>query len=158
MGKGFVPLNCLCLVLILADFDLTGQLITEKDACYLLLRTDLKNSQGEYTWYLMRYVPDKAKVGLFTLSHLSPHQVRDKMIYASTVATLKLHLGSSLFVEDLFGTVAVRVFSSLCSSSFIQNDVNSKGYRAHLQHKDAAIPLTEEEKQKQEEVRPALQS
>jgi len=72
----------------------------------------------------LRYVPDKAKV-------------RDKMLYASSVATLKQQLGSSLFTEDIFGTVP--------------NDINSKGYQAHVQHKDAAVPLTEEEKQKKEE-------
>jgi len=106
------------------DFDLTGSVISEKDACYLLYRTDVQNAQGDYLWYLLRYVPDKAKV-------------RDKMLYASTVATLKQELGSSLFAEDIFGTVP--------------NDINTKGYRAHNQHKDAAVPLTDEEKQKQEE-------
>jgi len=106
------------------DFDLTGSVLNEKDACYVLFRTDLKNSQGDYLWYLLRYVPDKAKV-------------RDKMLYASTVGTLKQELGTGLFAEDIFGTVP--------------NDINAKGYRAHTQHKDAAVPLTDEEKQKQEE-------
>jgi len=98
--------------------------LTDKEACYILYRTDLKNPQGDYVWYLLRYVPDKAKV-------------RDKMIYASTVATLKQQLGSGLFAEDIFGT--------------IPGDLNAAGYRAFSAHKDSDVPLTDEEKQKQEE-------
>jgi len=107
-----------------SDFDLTSTVVTDKDACFILFRTDLQNPQGDYLWYLLRYVPDKAKV-------------RDKMLYASTVATLKQELGSGLFAEDIFGTVV--------------NDINAAGYRAFSSHKDADVPLTEEEKQKKEE-------
>jgi len=49
-----------CLIL-LSDFDLTASVVNDKDACYILYRTDLQNSQGDYLWYLLRYVPDKAK-------------------------------------------------------------------------------------------------
>jgi twinfilin-like protein len=59
------------------------------------------------------------------------------MLYASTVAALKLQLGSGLFAEDIFGTVP--------------NDINAAGYRAFSLHKDSDVPLTEEEKQKAEE-------
>lgn len=60
------------------------------------------------------------------------------MLYASTVSSLKLDLGGHLFIEDIFGTVP--------------SDINSSGYKDFIRHKSAAIPLTEAEEIRKEEV------
>lgn len=107
------------------DFDLTSGIVTDKDACYILYRTDEKNSEGAFLFWLIRYVPDRSRV-------------RDKMLYASTVSQLKSALGDRLFVTDLQGT--------------IPSDINCAGYRSFLEVQSAAVPLTDAEQQRQEEL------
>eukprot|EP01128_Nolandella_sp_AFSM9_P008560 TRINITY_DN5259_c0_g1_i1.p1 TRINITY_DN5259_c0_g1~~TRINITY_DN5259_c0_g1_i1.p1 ORF type:complete len:362 (-),score=84.47 TRINITY_DN5259_c0_g1_i1:106-1131(-) len=106
------------------DFDLTTSVLEEKEACYILYRTDNKTLEGRFEFYLLRYVPDKAPV-------------RHKMMYASTVSTLKRALGGSVIVEDIFGTTP--------------GDINTAGYKDFVKHKSAAIPLTDSEIQAKEE-------
>uniref|UniRef100_A0A6B2L9F2 Twinfilin n=1 Tax=Arcella intermedia TaxID=1963864 RepID=A0A6B2L9F2_9EUKA len=111
------------------DFDLVPTLLDEREAAYVLYRTDLKNDLNNHLWYLLCYVPDKCKV-------------RDKMVYASTRANLKSGIGSVGIVDEIFGTHAT--------------DFNSAGFVAWKQHQEADVPLTELEQQKNEEVEAGL--
>lgn len=58
---------------------------------YIFIRFDEKSSTDEYKWLFLCYVPDNAKV-------------RDKMIYASTRATLTRELGDYRFTDSIYGT------------------------------------------------------
>jgi len=107
------------------DFDLTKQLLDAKVPCYLLFRTDEKNAQGFYQFYILRYVPDTAPV-------------RAKMLSSSTISTLKSTLGSNYFVDDIFGSTA--------------DDFSSKGFADYLKHKNASAPLTTMEELTAEEI------
>lgn len=94
------------------------------DACYVLYRTDEKSDIGGYQWIFMCYVPDKAKV-------------RQKMLYASTRAELKLALGGGSFVHEIFGTVP--------------SDFDASGFDQYLAMRDSDAPLTESEEAKEME-------
>lgn len=107
------------------DFDLVTPLLDDNAACYVLYRTDKKNDQGDHLFYNLCYVPDKAPV-------------RQKMIYASSRANLKSGLGGHYFIDDIFGTV--------------KSDFDKKGFHAYEKHLNSAVPLTEEEKIKEEEL------
>eukprot|EP00727_Mastigamoeba_balamuthi_P001613 m51a1_g11449 putative twinfilin-1 isoform x2 (346) ;mRNA; f:11712-13332 len=99
------------------DLDKVVALLEPKEACYLLVRTDDSNDNGA-RWVLDCYVPDACPV-------------RDKMLYASSRATLKLSLGGGMFAHDLFGTVRA--------------DFNKAGFGAYLRMQKSAAPLTESE-------------
>jgi len=107
------------------DFDLTKQLLDTKVPCYLLFRTDEKNAQGLYQFYILRHVPDNAPV-------------RAKMLSSSTISTLKSTLGSNYFVDDIFGTSA--------------DDFSAKGFADYLKHKNASAPLSAMEELTAEEI------
>jgi len=111
------------------DFDLVPPILNEKEACYVLLRTDEKNDAGSSLWYILCYVPDKCKV-------------RDKMVYAASRSNLKSGLGDNNFVDEIFGTVGA--------------DFSSAGFSAWKQHQEAELPLTELEIQKNEEIEQGL--
>ncbi|KAG0182087.1 Twinfilin-1 [Apophysomyces sp. BC1021] len=87
---------------------------------YVLVRLDNKSSTGEYQWIFLSYVPDNAKV-------------REKMLYASTRATLTKELGDYRFVDSLYGTQA--------------SELTYDGYKKHLAHKKADAPLTRRERE-----------
>eukprot|EP01130_Rhizamoeba_saxonica_P008173 TRINITY_DN32_c0_g1_i3.p2 TRINITY_DN32_c0_g1~~TRINITY_DN32_c0_g1_i3.p2 ORF type:complete len:251 (+),score=75.45 TRINITY_DN32_c0_g1_i3:390-1142(+) len=53
------------------------------------------------------------------------------MLYASTQATVRSSLGDTFFVETIFGSVP--------------EDFSPEGYRSHLRHKEADVPLTDQE-------------
>lgn len=61
----------------------------------LIIRLDSKNSSG-YEWLFISWSPDTAPV-------------RQKMLYASTKATLKQEFGTSQIKEELHGTVMVKL-------------------------------------------------
>ena len=61
-----------------------------------IFRLDSQNSLG-YEWLFITWIPEHAPV-------------REKMIYASTKATLKSQFGSGQIKEDILGTVAVSNF------------------------------------------------
>ncbi|KAF7723805.1 hypothetical protein EC973_001589 [Apophysomyces ossiformis] len=90
------------------------------EPAYILVRLDSKSPAGEYQWLFLSYVPDHAKV-------------RDKMIYASTRATLTKELGDYRFLDSLYGTQA--------------SDLTYDGYKKHLAHKSADAPLTRRERE-----------
>lgn len=93
------------------DFDYVPQLVEEKVPCYLLYRLDNKE------WLLLSYSPDNAPV-------------RQKMLYASTKATLK------------------KAFP--CDSEFLatsKEDATLAGYEAHLRSERAPPPLSMAERE-----------
>jgi len=108
------------------DFELVQALLEPNSPCYILYRTDEANvqSSGGHKWLLFCYVPDKAKV-------------REKMLYASTRANLKLQLGAGNFRDEIFGTVP--------------DDFSKAGYDKHAQMKIAEVPLTSQEISRKEE-------
>ncbi|KAI9323825.1 hypothetical protein BX666DRAFT_1873781 [Dichotomocladium elegans] len=87
---------------------------------YVLVRLDTKDSKGEYEWLFLCYVPDHAKI-------------RDKMLYASTRASLTKELGDSRFVDSIYGTT--------------QDEMSFDGYNKHIAHKKADAPLTQRERE-----------
>jgi len=102
------------------DLDLISGLLDSNQPSYLMFNKSPENNE----WILFCYVPDKAKV-------------KDKMLYASSRATLKQQLGSSVFIDDVFGTVAA--------------DFSVKGYTLHVTSKKTESPLTESEQIRQSE-------
>jgi len=99
------------------DLDSVSHYLDEKTPCFILYRTDVQGPQG-LEWILLCYVPDKCKV-------------KDKMVYASSRGGLRRALGSSYFVDEVFGSIA--------------KDLNQEGYKLHRHTKEAAPPLTNEE-------------
>ncbi|XP_002738571.1 twinfilin-1-like [Saccoglossus kowalevskii] len=89
-------------------------LLKSKQACYIFYRLDTTNASG-YEWIFILYVPDDAPV-------------REKMLYSSTKATLKLQFGGAHIKEDIFGTSP--------------DDVSFKGYSEHKESQKAPPPLT----------------
>ncbi|KAL9548329.1 hypothetical protein MBANPS3_005735 [Mucor bainieri] len=87
---------------------------------YIFVRFDEKNASGEYKWLFLCYVPDNAKV-------------RDKMLYASTRATLTRELGDYRFTDSIYGTDKA--------------EFTWDGYKKHLAHKNAEAPLTRREQE-----------
>ncbi|KAI8095740.1 hypothetical protein BDF21DRAFT_374090 [Thamnidium elegans] len=87
---------------------------------YIFVRLDEKTSNNEYKWLFLCYVPDNAKV-------------RDKMLYASTRATLTRELGDYRFVDNIYGTD--------------KSEFTWDGYKKHLAHKAAEAPLTRREQE-----------
>ena len=59
-----------------------------------VFRLDTKDANGAYDWMLISWSPDEAAV-------------RQKMLYASTKATLKQEFGSGQIKEELHGTIEV---------------------------------------------------
>jgi len=106
------------------ELDKVPPLCEPADACYILFRTDIECDNG-YQWILFCYVPDRCKV-------------RQKMLYASTRAELKLGIGSGSFIYDLFGTVP--------------DDFSRKGFEAFVTMQKSDAPLTESEEQRLQEI------
>ncbi|GBB95568.1 hypothetical protein RclHR1_02570002 [Rhizophagus clarus] len=103
-----------------SDFAGVNEFLEEKVPCYILYRLDSKSLTGNYDWLFMSYVPDLAKV-------------RDKMLYASTRATLLKELGDSHFIDSMYGTTV--------------SEFTLDGYQKHKEHKEAEAPLTAREKE-----------
>ncbi|CEP17458.1 hypothetical protein [Parasitella parasitica] len=107
---------------------------------YIFVRLDEKNSSGEYQWLFLCYVPDNAKV-------------RDKMLYASTRATLTKELGDYRFSDSIYGTEKVSRIEynaqnvNLPGFCVLQSEFTWDGYKRHLAHKTAEAPLTRREQE-----------
>eukprot|EP00842_Homolaphlyctis_polyrhiza_P003843 jgi/Hompol1/445/HPOL_003243-RA len=97
------------------DFPLLEHWLDERTPSFILFRTDVTGSTGSFEWLLLQYIPDHAKV-------------REKMLYASSKATLLKELGDGNFADSIYGTH--------------KNDLSLEGYRKHLAHKNATAPLT----------------
>lgn len=59
-----------------------------------MFRFDVKSDTKNYDWLLISWCPDVAPI-------------RQKMLYASTKATLKQEFGSAKIKEELHGTIMV---------------------------------------------------
>lgn len=98
------------------DFDKMVQpLICEDQPAYILYRLDSKSPDLGYHWLFISWSPDVASV-------------RQKMLYASTKATLKQEFGTASIKEELHATVP--------------EDVSLDGYFRHKKNDAAPAPLT----------------
>lgn len=68
-------------------------LVEENQPCYILYRLDTKNEMG-YEWLFISWSPDTSPI-------------REKMLYASTKATLKQEFGTAQIKEEVHGTILV---------------------------------------------------
>lgn len=91
--------------------------------CYLLFRTDSKDDGGAFGWTLISWSPDDASV-------------RDKMLYASTKATLRKEFGGGQIRDELHGTSG--------------EEVNLDGYLRHLESAGAPGPRSSDEVERDE--------
>ncbi|CAG8613728.1 333_t:CDS:10 [Acaulospora morrowiae] len=92
-----------------SDFEEVIKFLDEKIPCYILYRLDTKSSSlGDHEWV-------------------------DKMLYASTRATLVKDLGDYRFVDSMYGNKI--------------EDFTLEGYQKHKQHQQAEAPLTQREKE-----------
>jgi len=76
-----------------ADYErFVKSLVLDKQPCYLLFRSDNKNcNTGQYEWHLIVWSPEGSPV-------------REKMLYASTKATLKKEFGTNHLTCDYFAS------------------------------------------------------
>lgn len=121
------------------DYPNVEKELADNKPSYVFVRLDEKASSGEYKWLFLCYVPDNAKV-------------RDKMLYASTRATLTKELGDYRFVDNIYGTEKVNYSddwerSSVNDAGIIQAEFTWEGYKKHLKHKEAEAPLTRREQE-----------
>ncbi|XP_030371347.1 twinfilin [Scaptodrosophila lebanonensis] len=102
------------------DFDkLISPLIEENVPCYILYRLDTKIPLG-YAWLLLSWIPDTATT-------------RQKMVYASTKATLKNEFGTAYISEELHATS--------------RDETSLEGYKKHKRDFAAPAPLTTREEE-----------
>lgn len=99
------------------DFELLGDILQDDKPAYVLFRL---GDHAEKDWLFISYVPDHAKV-------------RDKMLYASTRATISRQLGDSNFKDSMFATT--------------KDELTPRGYLAHLASKQAQAPMTLRERE-----------
>ncbi|KAI9281779.1 hypothetical protein BC943DRAFT_329564 [Umbelopsis sp. AD052] len=102
------------------DFPELQKYLDESQPSFILVRLDTKSSAGEYNWLFIAYVPDNSKV-------------RDKMLYASSRASLTKDLGDYRFVDNMWGTEA--------------SEFTLEGYKKHKSHQTAEAPLTARERE-----------
>jgi len=96
--------------------------IDDNEPCYLLYRLDEK--EGDlFKWLLISWSPDSSSV-------------RNKMLYASTKATLKKEFGGGQIKDDLYGN--------------IREDVSLNGYQKHVISAAAPGPMSREELEREE--------
>lgn len=104
-----------------ADFRLIQEHLEPKKPSYVLYRFDSRSaSGGDFEWLFNCYVPDDA-------------HVREKMLYASTRATLIKDLGDYRFKDSVYGSHL--------------SEFTREGYDKHVKHQKSAAPLTEREKE-----------
>ncbi|KAM7364314.1 twinfilin actin binding protein [Cochliomyia hominivorax] len=102
------------------DFDkLVAPLIEDNVPCYIIYRLDSKTSLG-HAWLLLSWVPDTASI-------------RQKMVYASTKATLKQEFGSAHITEEIHATS--------------KDETTLEGYQKHKKAFAAPAPLTTREEE-----------
>ncbi|KAG4073122.1 hypothetical protein HA402_002511 [Bradysia odoriphaga] len=102
------------------DFDKMLKPLVERDTpCYILYRLDAKTPLG-FAWLLISWIPDSATI-------------RQKMLYASTKATLKTEFGSAHITEEIHATDI--------------DEVTLAGYHKHKSVFAAPAPLTMREEE-----------
>uniref|UniRef100_A0A1Y1MDH8 Twinfilin n=1 Tax=Photinus pyralis TaxID=7054 RepID=A0A1Y1MDH8_PHOPY len=97
-------------------------LVEENQPCYILYRLDTKSDLG-YEWLFISWSPDTAPV-------------REKMLYASTKATLKQEFGNAQIKEEIRGS--------------IMSEVTLDGYYKFKKAAVAPAPLSSREEEIQE--------
>lgn len=88
--------------------------LEDNHGCFIFYRMDSKGQSGS-DWILLCYCPDFAPV-------------REKMLYASTRATMKREFGDYRITQDVHGT--------------LKEEVLLEGYRKHMIMENAEAPLT----------------
>ena len=78
-------------------------LLLDKQPCYLLIRLDTKNASALYEWLLLVWSPEGSPV-------------REKMLYASTKATLKKEFGAASISYDLHASTHEEASLSSCQA------------------------------------------
>nr|CAG4652027.1 EOG090X0A90 [Triops cancriformis] len=101
------------------DFRSLSSLVKDAQPAYILFRLDSTNSGG-YEWLLVTWSPDSSPV-------------REKMLYASTKATLKNNFGHSFIKNELF-----------CST---KEELSLKHYKIYLRSMASPAPLTNAEEE-----------
>ncbi|XP_068168949.1 twinfilin-1a [Antennarius striatus] len=94
-------------------------LLEPNDPCYILYRLDSSNNQG-HEWLLLAWSPDSSNV-------------RQKMLYAGTRASLKKEFGGGHIKDEIFATT--------------KEELNLSGYKKHLSAQSAPLPLTSAEEE-----------
>lgn len=112
------------------DFDkMIPSLVEKNRPAYYFIRLDTISEISGHNWLLIVYIPDEAKV-------------RERMLYASTVATLKREFGLTYITEE------IRTSSS--------EEMTSHSFHQHLRSQAAPPPRTMREEEmfeiKQKEV------
>lgn len=94
-------------------------IVEENTPCFIFFRSDTKSSIG-YEWLLISYIPDNAAI-------------RQKMLYASTKATMKKEFGSPHIKEEYHATS--------------QRETSLYSYKKHKKAMSAPAPLTQREEE-----------
>lgn len=94
--------------------ELVRPYLEDNHGCYVFYRLDSKGQSGS-DWILLCYCPDFAPV-------------REKMLYASTRATMKREFGDYRITTDVHGTT--------------KDEVSLSGYKKHMVMLEADAPLT----------------
>ncbi|XP_013789907.1 twinfilin-1-like [Limulus polyphemus] len=104
------------------DYDyFVRKLIEDRQPCYLFYRLDSQTDTG-YDWVFISWSPDDSPV-------------REKMLYASTKATLKKEFGGSYIKYELFAAT--------------KEDASLQGYHKYLRAEKGPAPLTSAEEELQ---------
>jgi len=101
---------------LIEDLAKLQDILLDDVPAYILTKLDDPSTE----WLVIYYVPDSAKV-------------RDKMLYASSRASLLKSLGSTSFADSLFATSKA--------------DLTPEAYNAHLKHMAAPKPLSAREQE-----------
>ncbi|KAI9618652.1 hypothetical protein KEM48_006631 [Puccinia striiformis f. sp. tritici PST-130] len=112
------------------DFDLLADILHDDKPAYVLFRL---GDDADKDWLFISYVPDQAKV-------------RDKMLYASTRATVSRQASSTTFLQLLPGRLGDSNFNNSMFAT-TKDELTPKGYMAHLASQKAQAPLTSRERE-----------
>ncbi|CAF0863300.1 unnamed protein product [Adineta ricciae] len=103
------------------DFDkMVPPLVHHKHPAYFFIRLDTISELSGHNWLLITYIPDDATV-------------RERMLYASTVATLKREFGLTYITQEF------RASS--------KNEMTSHSFQQHVRTQDAPPPRTMREEE-----------
>ncbi|XP_059190357.1 twinfilin-1-like [Centropristis striata] len=94
-------------------------LLEDELPCYILYRLDSTNNQG-HEWVFLSWSPDRSNV-------------RHKMLYAATRATVKKEFGGGHIKNEIFAT--------------LKEEMSLSGYRKYLTSQAAPLPLTAAEEE-----------
>lgn len=101
------------------DFSLLPAYLHPTTPCFILYKLSESSSES-VQFLLMTYVPDNARV-------------REKMLYASTRASMTKELGDTYFTDAIYASTPV--------------ELSFQGYLKHTQHSRASAPLTQREQE-----------